>query len=187
MNMIKSVVGVRVATGPTIMLASGKWFDFLDPHGSEFDILDIANGLSKVCRYAGQCKEFYSVAEHSLIVSEQVDDYAYEALLHDAAEAFMGDITRPLKQLVPEFKRLEATIEAAITERFNLRPDYRSVVKQADLRVLAAEQLQIMAQGCADWAQEAGIKPAAIKVQNLAPEKAKEAFLSRFYDLKGAR
>lgn len=187
MNMIKPLVAVRVATGPTIMLASGKWFDFLDPHGSDFDILDIANGLSKVCRYAGQCKKFYSVAEHSLIVSEQVENYAYEALLHDAAEAFMGDITRPLKQLVPEFKRLEANIEDAIMERFNLCPDYRNVVKQADLRVLAAEQLQIMAAGCADWAQEAGIKPATIKVQNLTPKKAKEAFLLRFYDLQGAR
>ena len=187
MNMIKSVIGVRVAKGPSIMLASGKWFDFLNPHGSEFDIEDIAHALSNVCRYAGQCNKFYSVAEHSLIVSEQVSDFAYEALLHDAAEAFMGDITRPLKQLVPEFKRLEAEIEKAIEERFNLRKDYRSVVKQADLRVLAAEQAQIMAVGCADWAREAGIEPASIKVRNLTPIKAKEEFLSRYSELRGAR
>ncbi|WP_217360542.1 YfbR-like 5'-deoxynucleotidase [Ruegeria atlantica] len=188
MNMIQQqVVAVRVAKGPEIMLASGKWFDFLNPHGSEFDIEDIAHGLSKVCRYSGQCKEFYSVAEHSLIVSEQVEDFAFEALLHDASEAFMGDITRPLKQLVPEFKRLEAEIESAISERFDLRSNYRSVVKQADLRVLAAEQIQIMAEGCADWVEEAGIEPAPIEVRHLTPEKAKDEFLARFYELRSSR
>lgn len=182
--MTNSVVAVRVATGPMIMLASGKWFDFLDPHGSDFDIEDIAHGLSNVCRYAGQCQHFYSVAEHSLLVSQQVEEYAYEALLHDAAEAFMGDITRPLKQLVPEFKRIEAEIEDAITSRFSMRRDYRKAVKHADLQVLAAEQLQIMAPGCADWAREANIKPAPITVRSLSPDDARQEFLSQFYKLR---
>ena len=90
------------------MLQSGAWFDFLDPESSDFAIEDIAAGLSNICRYAGQCSGFYSVAEHSLLVSEVAFDHAYAALMHDAAEAFIGDVTRPLKQLLPDFKRIEA-------------------------------------------------------------------------------
>jgi 5'-deoxynucleotidase YfbR-like HD superfamily hydrolase len=114
------VVAVNVAKGPTIMLASGKLFDFLDPHGSDFGIDDIAHGLAHVCRYAGQCRAFYSVAEHSMLVADTVSEFAYEALLHDAAEAFIGDVTRPFKQLLPDYKRIEATIEDAMIGRFGL-------------------------------------------------------------------
>jgi hypothetical protein len=174
------VVAVNVAKGPTIMLASGKLFDFLDPRGSEFTIEDIAHGLAHICRYTGQCRRFYSVAEHSILVSDTVKDFAYEALLHDAAEAFIGDITRPLKQLLPDFKRIEAGVEAAIIGRFGLNPRYRKTVKEADLRVLAAEQAQVMPAGCADWAIEAGIRPAPVVVRHLDPSTAKREFLERY-------
>ena len=184
MNMLRPVVAVSYAKGPSIMLSSGKMFDFLDPHGSDFDIEDVAHGLAHVCRYAGQCRDFYSVAEHSLLVCDMVKDYAYEALLHDAAEAFIGDVTRPLKQLMPEFKRIEADVEDAVIDRFKMRRDYRKAVKMADLSVLAAEQLQIMAPGCADWALEAGIEPAPIKVRHLTPSEAKHEFLVRFEKLR---
>jgi hypothetical protein len=169
-----------MAKGPTITLASGKQFDFLDPHGSDFDIDDIAHGLAHVCRYAGQCRAFYSVAEHSILVADTVAEFAYEALLHDAAEAFIGDITRPFKQLLPEYKRVEASVEDAIIERFALDRQSRDAVKHADLRVLAAEQEQIMAPGCADWAREAGIDPAPVRVRLLDPAAAKAAFLERY-------
>lgn len=174
------VVAVNVAKGPTIMLASGRIFDFLDPHGSEFSIEDVAHGLANVCRYSGQCRHFYSVAEHSILVSETVDEFAYEALLHDAAEAFIGDVTRPLKQLLPEFKRIEANVEDAIIERFGMNPAYRKTVKHADLRVLAAEQLQVMAPGCADWAVAARVRPAQVVVRHLEPVVAKREFLKRY-------
>ena len=177
---MQRVVAVHVAKGPTIMLASGRLFDFLDPHGSDFDIEDIAHGLAHVCRYAGQCRAFYSVAEHSILVADTVAEFGYEALLHDAAEAFIGDVTRPFKQLLPEYKRIESCVEDAIIERFQLDPMSRSVVKQADLRVLAAEQEQIMAPGCADWAKQAGIEPAPVRVRHLDPISAKMAFLERY-------
>ena len=180
MNMIQRVVAVNVAKGPIIMLASGKSFDFLDPHGSDFDIDDIAHGLANVCRYTGQCRAFYSVAEHSILVADTAEGFAYEALLHDAAEAFIGDITRPFKQLLPDYRRIEAAVEDAIIERFEMDRRFREVVKRADLRVLAAEQNQVMAPGCADWAIEAGIDPAPVRVKCLEPGKAKHAFLSRF-------
>jgi len=180
MNILQHVVAVNVAKGPTIMLASGRLFDFLDPHGSDFDIDDIAHGLAHVCRYAGQCRAFYSVAEHSMLVADTVEEFAYEALLHDAAEAFIGDVTRPFKQLLPDYKRIEASIEDAIIERFKLDRRSKGAVKQADLRVLAAEQAQVMAPGCADWATEAGIEPAQVIVRHLSPAAAKQAFLERY-------
>ena len=180
MNMRQRVVAVKVAKGPTITLASGRLFDFLDPHGSDFDIYDIAHGLAHICRYAGQCRAFYSVAEHSILVADTVEEFAYEALLHDAAEAFIGDVTRPFKQLLPEYRRIEAAVEGAIIERFGMDRRFKKIVKHADLRVLAAEQAQVMAPGCADWAAEAGINPAPIQVRYMEPAAAKRAFLSRF-------
>ena len=184
MNFFSPNLAIVSRKGPTIMLASGKRFDLLDPHNSDFDIADIAHGLAHVCRYAGQCRTFYSVAEHSILVSETVEDFAFEALLHDAAEAVIGDITRPLKQLLPDYKAIEADIEATISARFQLRSDARPIIKKADLRVLAAEQIQVMAQGCADWAEDAGIEPADIKVRGLLPADAKAEFLRRFEALR---
>lgn len=180
MSSMHRVVAVNVVKGPTIMLASGKLFDFLDPHGSDFDINDIAHGLAHVCRYSGQCRAFYSVAEHSMLVADVVGEFAYEALLHDAAEAFIGDVTRPLKQLLPDYRRIEASIEDAMIERFRLDRRSKGPVKHADLRVLAAEQAQVMAPGCAEWAVEAGIEPAPVVVRNLDPVAAKRAFLLRY-------
>jgi 5'-nucleotidase len=186
MNVV-NVVAVNVARGPTITLASGRLFDFLNPDGSDFTIEDIAHGLAHVCRYAGQCRGFFSVAEHSILVSDTVTDFAYEALLHDAAEAFIGDVTRPLKQLLPEFRRIEATVQDAIIKRFGMHPGYWKAVKEADLRVLAAEQAQVMAPGCADWAVAAGIEPAPVVVRYLDPATAKREFLDRYERHRGQR
>ena len=93
-----NVAAVNVARAPTISLANGRLFDFLDPLGSDFTVEDIAHGLAQIYRYAGQCRAFFSLAEHSVMVNDSVTEFAYEALLHDAAEAFVGDVTRPLER-----------------------------------------------------------------------------------------
>jgi hypothetical protein len=176
------MVAVNVLVGPTIMLHSGAWFDFCAPASSDFTIEDIAHGLSNICRYSGQCRSFYSVAEHSILVSETAVGYEFEALLHDAAEAFLGDITRPLKQMLPEYKRIEAEVERAILDRFGvgLLPPQ---VKKADLRVLAAEQKQIMPDGTDGWVRGQKVEPAPIVVRYLPPHEAKRVFLDRFETL----
>jgi hypothetical protein len=174
------VIAVRIDVGPSIMLQSGAWFDFAAPHSSPFTIEDIAHGLAHICRYSGQCNGFYSVAEHSLLVSETATGFELEALMHDAAEAFLGDITRPLKQMLPDYKRIEGDVERAIFSRFGIQTPIPREVKQADLRVLAAEQRQIMPRGTDDWLRGQDVIPAPIVVRNLPPVEAKRAWLERF-------
>jgi hypothetical protein len=184
---LKRMAAVRMGVGPTIMLHSGAWFDFLAPSESPFTIDDIAHGLANICRYSGQCERFYSVAEHSLLVSAVAKGFEFEALLHDAAEAFLGDITRPLKQMLPEFKRIEHEVETVILQRFELPGLLPIEVKEADLRVLAAEQRQIMPKGTDDWILDQRIVPADVVVRHLTPDEAKRAFLARFDELKNER
>lgn len=109
-------------TDSRIMLASGALFDLLDPEGSDFTLHDIAHGLGRVCRFAGHTNRFYSVAEHcfhvSKLVGAQDESLSRAALLHDAAEAFIGDVTRPLKALLPDYRAVEARVELAIANRF---------------------------------------------------------------------
>lgn len=183
----KQVVAVAYGSGPIMTLYSGASFDLLDPWNSEFTVEDIAHGLAHVCRYAGQCRSFYSVAEHSLLVSDVVPELALEALMHDAAEAFLGDITRPLKQLLPEYKAIERDVGAAIFHRLGIDEARVSGVKAADLRVLAAEQQQIMPPGTNSWAAAAGVVPAPIEVKFLAPPMAKREFLDRYRALSERR
>ena len=180
------MVAVKVGVGPTIMLRSGAWFDFCAPATSEFTIEDIAHGLANICRYSGQCSRFYSVAEHSILVSEVAIGFEFEALLHDAAEAFLGDITRPLKQLLPEYKRIEAEVERTILDRFGVTWPLPPQVKQADLRVLAAEQRQIMPEGTDGWVRGQKVDPARIEIRHLSPDEAKCIFLERFETLRAA-
>jgi 5'-nucleotidase len=181
------MIAVKFQVGPSIMLQSGAWFDFSAPASSNFTIEDVAHGLANICRYAGQCRRFYSVAEHSILVSEVAEGYELEALLHDAAEAFMGDITRPLKQMIPKYKDIENSLEAAILNKFGLRFPLPPAVKEADFRVLAAEQSQIMPPGTDDWVRKENIVPAAIVVRHLRPEHAKRAFLDRYERLRHSR
>jgi len=184
--MHRDTIAVSIASGPQIRLRSGAWFDLLDPASSDFTIEDIAHGLAHTCRYAGQADGFYSVAEHSILVSKVALGHEYAALLHDAAEAFIGDVTRPLKQLLPEYKRLEKSIEEVIFARFDVgcvHPD----VKKADLEVLAAEQAQLMPEGTDAWASEAGISAAPIRVERMAPAEAKLRFLERYRALRQSR
>lgn len=178
------MVAVKVGVGPTIMLQSGAWFDFCAPASSDFSIDDIAHGLSNICRYSGQCRSFYSVAEHSILVSEVATGFEFEALLHDAAEAFLGDITRPLKQMLPEFKRIENEVELVILNRFGVTTPLPPQIKQADLRVLAAEQKQIMPEGTDGWVRGQKLEPASIVVRHLPPNEAKRIFLERYETLR---
>lgn len=172
---------IKTATGPTILLGSGHYFDFLDPAGSRFTLLDIARGLGNACRFAGQCDRFYSVAEHSWHASYLVPQpLAFAALMHDATEAFIGDMTRPLKSLMPAYKQIEQDIANIIADRFLLGEQCEHpLVKPADLQLLAAEQLEMMPPHDDAWSCLEGIPVPTIEWKHWSPVDAAKNWLLR--------
>lgn len=174
---------VKHIIGPTILLHSGAYLDFEAPEKSLFTIADIAQGLANLCRFTGQCRRFYSVAEHSVHASHIVPpEDALAALLHDAAEAFCGDVSKPLKTLLPEYRRIEARVEAVVFHNYGIRNPLPASVKLADLRMLRAEQAQAMGSD-EPWPVVADLAPAAVKLQFWPPQEARQKFLERYVEL----
>jgi hypothetical protein len=125
---------------------SGRWLDLERPQPCDIDARDIASGLSKVCRFAGQIEHFYSVAHHSLFVSELVaSPFAFRALNHDDTEAYLGDLSRWLKHsdYLKGYRFLESRLDAVITEALGLRPASNvehDIIKAADNFAACYEQ-----------------------------------------------
>jgi hypothetical protein len=179
---------------PDILTFRGEYFDFLNPKNNTFDILDIAHALSNVCRFAGHTREFYSVAQHSVMVARicvrqaavaDIIDHGRAGLLHDAAEAYLGDITRPLKQLLPDYKVIEARTEAALFSAFRIPHPLPKIVKHADLVMLATEQRDLMPPHDDEWTLLTGIEPLPEVINPWHPEKAEREFLLMWDDLMG--
>lgn len=164
---------------------SGQRFYPADPLPSQIDIRDIAEGLSKECRYNGQCKGFYSVAEHSILVASVLPNHLkLQGLMHDATEAYLKDIPRPLKVLLPGYRALEEQLWTVIAERFNLDPVMHPLVKQADDAVLLAEKEQIMGRS-APWSIPG--RPANVTIRRMDPDEARFEFMAAFMELTDAR
>jgi hypothetical protein len=177
---------VRKIYGPTILLAGGTYLDLLRPEDCDFTIDDIAHGLSNVCRFAGQCDPFYSVAEHSFHVSNLVPpEHALAGLLHDAAEAFIGDIAKPLKDLLPEYRVIEHHMEEVVLGRFGIGLPLHPSVKEIDVVMLATEQRVIM-KNRDDWNYTRGREPADVIIHCWQPKEAKRMFLRRYRELLDA-
>lgn len=128
---------------PWIMSPSGKRWYPTDPRPEDFEIEDIATNLSNINRFNGAVP--YSVAAHSVDVSRYLTDVfnrpdlAFQGLMHDAAEAVVGDMVSPLKELIPEFSAIEGKVWNAIALRFDLPKALDPLVIQADKEVGAAE------------------------------------------------
>jgi hypothetical protein len=184
-----TIAGAKAATikGPTILLFSGTYFNFERPEETPVTIEDVARGLSHICRFAGQCPRFYSVAEHSIHVSQIVSsELAWEGLMHDAAEAFIGDVAKPLKVLLGDYGVIERRVELAIAQQFGLADRLPPDVKRADVRMLRLEQQSLMRNGD-NWEWTKGFEPPeGITLSCLAPDDAMAAFLQRALELRPA-
>lgn len=137
----------------------GHKFDYNDVEHSTIDIKDIAHSLSQICRFSGMSKKFYSVAQHSLRVCESLKDCNKEtqlyALLHDAAEAYISDVPRPLKENLEKYKEIENNIFFNIIHTFGINADrYCNVdtwiIKRLDNHWLACEATQLFNKGPID-------------------------------------
>ncbi len=174
----------------------GTRFDLTAPSVEQVSLRDIAWALSNQCRFNGHTRAFYSVAQHSVLVCDCVVDCLVEdeeralvkllALLHDAAEAYVGDLTRPMKELVPGFAEIEQRVNA-IVEAYFLRSidpshsgwtaKHRALVKLADRRVLAAEVQHVLPMG---EVQAYFTREIAYPLYAIVPWTQQEAFTSYF-------
>ncbi len=169
--------------GNWITTFTGKQFHFLRPKPDEIDIADIAHALSLTCRFGGQCREFYSVADHSIRVADIVPaEHKLLALLHDAAEAYMPDLPRPEKAQVPKFKEMEGRILLAILDKFVTAgkvfwESNLEVVKHADDVMLATEARDLMA-NMKDWAKLPD--PLSVRIEPMTARESELLFTARF-------
>lgn len=168
---------------------TGKKFFLLKPRLKDIDIKDIAHGLALQCRWTGQCRFHYSIAQHSYYCSFLgLDNEALDRLMHDASESYMGDMNRPLKHFTDAgvaYRRQEAVLQHMICRKFGLSLMEPSSVKIADNQMLYAERAQLMDMPFPEankWLADE--TPAAVKINKWSPEKAEKMFLKRFKELR---
>lgn len=168
--------------GDWLQTYSGGSFYPLDPRAEEMRIVDIAHSLSLQCRYAGHCLQFYSVAEHSILLARHVaPEHKLWALLHDASEAYLVDVPRPIKGDLIGYREIERKIMSVIASRFDLRGDMPAEVHDVDIRICVDEKAQNMSPGPM-WGID-GLEPLGIELQFWSPSEAEAVFLDTFAEI----
>lgn len=165
--------------------SSNSEVDFTAEHWIALPIEDIANALANTCRYNGHCSRFFSVAEHSVLMSRLVrPELALAALLHDASEAYVGDIPRPLKRVMgTAFKDMERKAMRAVAQRYGVTMHdlEHPEIKALDKKILADEAAALMPRH-AFWDQFT--ERTGVEIAGWNPAEAREKFLQRYAELK---
>lgn len=172
---------------PWIQTNSALKLHVLNPRAEEIYITDIARGLANTCRWAAQTTEFYSVAQHSVLLSLAVpSDLKLAALLHDAHEAYLGDLPSPLKSntaLGLEYVLIADRLQEVIEEKYNIEPmESRLAIWDARIAVTEARSLG-MDHFSSDPGWGLSVEPLALSIHPWTAENSYHAFLKRFYDL----
>jgi len=166
----------------TILLYSGRYFDFENLDNEVLTIEDIAHGLAMTCRFGGHCNRFYSVAEHCWWVSYLVPpEMALEGLLHDGTESVLGDIPKPLKRIMPQYQEMEEKLEINVAKQYGIQFPYPPQIKECDIRMLITEQKQLFTRE--DTKVFFKAEPYDIKLACWTPEVATKFYISRFENL----
>lgn len=170
-------------TSNWIQVIFGKPFYPLEPRAEEIEITDIAWSLSRQCRYAGHVKGFYSVAEHCVHVSRAVPkEYALWGLLHDASEAYLVDLPRPVKNHIHSYKKMESRLMECVAERFGLSLPEPAIVKEMDDRILFNERQALLNPSLSDWSFTGELIP-GVKIYGWEYQEAYEQFMLRYTEL----
>jgi hypothetical protein len=142
----------------------------------------IAHSLSKLCRYSGRCDYFYSVAEHSVILAKKVwedtgdKEQSLSALLHDGTEAYLCDVPRPIKQLLPEYKAMESKLEAVICKKLKVAP-MNEYIHNLDFNIIY-DEVMVLFEDIPEWVYQ--YEPIGVEVEILTHQEAKRAFLDMY-------
>lgn len=183
----KRAIDGNWSRGDWMQTFTGRRFYPLDPRPDEIDPIDIAHALSLLCRYGGHVDRFYSVAEHCVLMSEWVaPENALAALLHDATEAYVVDVPRPLKRVLAGYREIESNVWGAITARFNLNPYLPMQVNVADNRILLTERNTLMPRA-ERWEQDDTMEPLPVVVLGWHSSKAELRYAARLAQLLAAR
>jgi hypothetical protein len=168
----------------TIRLRSGRYFDLADPKPDQFVLEDIAGALAKICRFGGQIDRFYSVAQHLVLCVWQGerDGLPRRVLrtlgMHDGTEAFVGDVVKPLKIMLPAYDRIESRAWGVVVERFDLdvSPETMAAVKKIDREMLMAERKQLFSADGVKWTGEDSVRSLDILIDPWPPKQAELEF-----------
>lgn len=170
---------------------AGK-FDLNNP---VYDIRDMAHSLARLCRYNGHCLGFYSVAEHSVLVSVLMEDFGLgdpvEGLLHDGTESVLSDVPAPFKQFLPDWQKLDARLDEALRRQFSLPLRKTKGCKEADWLALFLEAYHLMPSKGAVFSDPYGLRAKAMLVRDhypihgLSPSPAELLFRRRYQSLTG--
>jgi 5'-deoxynucleotidase YfbR-like HD superfamily hydrolase len=177
-------------TDTTIETRGGRVFHYFGDDLAEINIHDIAASLSKMCRFVGHCRDFYSVAEHSVYVSHLVpQEMALAGLLHDASEAYLSDMASPIKKQMPEYKQIEHVIMGKIAKRFDLPKLFWELteIKKADMDMLKTEAFYMFDSQGEGW----GIPEHVELQEEMEPQyyihyDAYDMFMQRYEELTNA-
>jgi len=174
-----------------ITTATGKHFDPINPEEELLDINDIAHSLSLICRANGHIKHFYSVAQHSIACAKEATARGYErdiilfCLLHDASEAYLSDVTRPVKKDLSYYLDTEERLQNLIWKHFAGRVpngDDRKLIFEIDDQMLSKEFHELMPEDIDD----SYLKLVSdVRCEERRPEEVREEFVSMFGEYLG--
>ena len=153
------------------------------PDPKSICIEDIAHATARICRYTGHVQDFYSVAEHCVLMSRAIpQEFRKIALLHDASEAYMNDIASPIKQSLPDYKKIEDGVQKVIAEKFGIPYPFPAIVHEYDKRILMDERAQVIGEFLPGWSHE--YESLGITIPGWGYKKAEREYLKRWEQVK---
>ena len=181
------------AAGPYLQTVSGRWVNPFDPDPGQLDAGDIARALANQCRFGGHSRVFYSVAQHCVIVSRVVEERggdiedAFAALMHDAAEAYLGDMPHPIKHRAARHRLPggRGRLEEAIRDRFKIKAGVPEI-ERVDRALLATERRAVSGEGW-DWPELEGVEALDLELVAWTPDEAAAEFARRYAELEARR